>query len=175
MQYIDINDINMGNWKIYSKGKISKNKTIYYDNDRFMKIWHKDFIWKKNFMNALNKNFYDEISILISVITCDGDIIGYITKKVNDSKLIHDGRVIKDTENAKDVFYQSFLEKVCNKFDSTGLIHIDLTYPNIGILNNNYYIFDLESVVDITEIDQHMKCLSLCPLKYQKYIINKFH
>ena len=51
--------------------------------------------------------------------------------------------------------YNSFLLKLCDLYDTTKLIHVDITKNNIGLYNNEYYIFDLESVIDENNINNN--------------------
>lgn len=48
--------------------------------------------------------------------------------------------------------YFLFLDKLKEKFENLNLVYCDLTYGNIGILDNEFYIIDLESVVSFEKL-----------------------
>ncbi len=160
---VNIYDINFDEWNIYEIKKGPHANRIIYINktqNKFMKIWEEDYMWKKNFIYAYNKKYYDNISTLINIIIDKNDIVGYITQKLDI--------INSDYETNID----NLLIKLYNKILLNGLIHIDITKSNVGKYENNYYLFDLEPVILIDEIDKYYNCLKYCPDNYYKNCIN---
>lgn len=177
---LNIKDVLFEDWIIYEKKKGNKmERTIYYNkkNQLFMKIWNDDYIWKNNFINAYKCNYYDNISFLEKIIVNDkGDTLGYINKELKPHNLKIQINSLKNQnilcDNSDNDNYIFFLNKIKKKAEDLKLVHIDITPYNIGILDNKIYIFDLESVVILKELNNMDYWKNYNPQSYVNYIIN---
>lgn len=174
---ININDISFDEWQIFTERKgPNANRNIYYNekSQLFMKIWERNYIWKSNFIRAYKCNYYDNISLLDSIIVDNtGDILGYITKKMQPHNLKlkinqYGNKVLCDNS----VTFNFFLNKMKEKVKNLKLVHIDITPSNIGIMDNNIYTFDLEPIVTIDELNNIDYWNKFIPESYVNWIIN---
>ena len=53
-------------------------------------------------------------------------------------------------------------------------MHVDLTPNNIGIKDNEYYLYDLEDIVALPQLKNLDYWKLYCPETYVNYICNKY-
>ncbi len=131
--------------RIDEKG-INHGRSIYFDeqNSLYYKIFHKDYIRRTNFEMAIKKNFFDGmIPALVSLITDDGMIVGYVSKA---------GKVLSDNEFDEHLVPDNLKVKMIQRIKETGLFFYDLVPSNIIRLDDGQLsLIDLESVYEIKD------------------------
>ncbi|MCX5921920.1 MAG: hypothetical protein NTX86_01170 [Candidatus Dependentiae bacterium] len=168
----------------YSKMKcVQKNqkRKVYYDkeNNVYVKVWKKDYRFKSYFLMGVKQGFYKDIAPLHCVIfDKEGICRGYITYAVDGYKkqnnLLKDCHgTIKSLKHQNDAF-KRFLDSLQATVARTGLAYYDLVAGNISYDGNNYFLIDLESVLDKTGCRNNTfnfhTCMSYNPPEYIEFV-----
>lgn len=161
---------------------LSKDSKFYY------KIWNPQFVFVNNFINALIKDFFDDISPLIGIIVdYSGEFRGYITeakKNINPLELFVSDHghyfEIKEIQFQNNLKYIKLFNKLIEKSIITNFIYADLHLDNLVQDENQFYIIDLDSVLDIQDfqLNDLKNPLYTCPNDYFKIVsslIMNFH
>lgn len=124
--------------------KKKRERFVVKNNDKFYKIWVKNWTQGNITKNAIDTGYYNNInsSALDSLIYDNSGQRGYITK----SGICLDNKGWKYLNNQttfdqRKIFMLSLLE---NSFISKG-IYVDLSPSNIVLLNNSISLIDLDS------------------------------
>lgn len=148
---------------IFTKSKINFNRHVYFDAARrqYYKIWDKEYVFCPYFLNAIKKNFYLDIAPLKCVIFDKQDFCrGYITTALNDYRkdenyLKAAGIKLMPLSCQNDAF-RVFLEKLKKRVSDTGLIYYDLTRENVSFDGHDYFLVDLEPVLDMASCKKNV-------------------
>ena len=195
INFLQLEDLDLGTSTV-ERTHGNPVRTVYRDesNQRFIKIWDADYEWAPFFQRACEKNFYEGITSLSHIIlNKQGDYVGYITRATTGAvaslKTAEDkGKTIILDAPEQNKNYQLFFNKILKKINETGLFFLDLTISNIGVVENNYYLFDLEAVFSWrdpvgnfseahdspTSVTSVKKYLDFCPRDYASFIYNKY-
>lgn len=162
------------NIKVY----LDKSKNIYY------KIWNSNYYFAQTFSEAFKSGFYDDISSL-KIIIIDNvlNIRGYGTEqknKIQTYELVTIDRnsffEIREIQFQKNKKYIRLFSNLIQKIKKTGYVYLDLHLDNLAQDENNFYIIDLESIVQIKNLIEQISPLSkvmFCsPKDYIKIIQN---
>lgn len=132
------------------------NRTVYYDpiHKLYIKIWPRNYALSEYFINAVKKYFYKEITPLMAIFfDKEGHCRGYITQALDsykvDSSFIQVSNERIAVLSSQSDSYKKFFEALKERVLMTGLIYYDLTPANIGYDGTNYFLVDLEPVLDI--------------------------
>lgn len=146
-----LSDIDTTNFKIVKdhRNKGIHSRVLYFDpeTEKFIKIWGRDFMYKKYFEHVCNTymEFFSDISLLEEVIKDDkGTILGYVMprgisvglKSVDDGKL------------------NDLVVRLTNKCKKFNIVYLDLTIANIIQKDGVYYIVDLEETVSVNHLKE---------------------
>lgn len=134
----------------------SSARTVYYDSDDkvYIKIWPKKYFFSSYFIDALKKNFYRDLAPLKCVIFDESGLCrGYISHALDDYKKEKNFIKITDKKIAhssvQNDAYRKFFRDLKKRVFITGLIYYDLTPNNVAYDGSDYFLVDLESVLDI--------------------------
>ncbi len=180
---IDLGKLNL----IHKLGNLQDKKgyrSVYKDTNclLYYKIWSKDYWLAKNFIGAFKSGFYDGLTSLTALIYDNtGRCRGYVSQagesvfsSCSNMVIIIEPNsgfpIIAPFVNQKDKAYRRFYTLLCERIIATGYAYIDFSPSNTIILNGDYKLIDLESVMLISSVDQSFfACLSY-PSDYKNFI-----
>ncbi len=176
--FIEDLDINKMTY-IKSAGRGPSGRTVYFDksNNVYVKIWGISYFCTSFFLKALRKKFYDELAPLKCIlIDREYNCRGYVTHSLKNYplNLIGDSKIGIASAKYQNESYSDFLQLLQKRTQETGIIYYDLTMSNIACNGTDYFLIDLESVIDIP-IKKELRAmfnraLKYNPIDYQSFI-----
>jgi len=149
----NISDFNFDSYKkvkdkynrIDAKG-VNQGRAVYFDskNNRYIKIFHKDYCRRQNFIDALAARFFDELApALIGLIYDDNEIVGYVSKA---------GRILSNSEYDFQLIPKEMVLKLEHEIKRTGMFFYDFVPINMVIVDGQVSLIDLESVYKLEDL-----------------------
>lgn len=142
---MDIKDINVNSLVIDSdkEGNGIYSRCIYKDSSgNFVKIWHDDFFYRQHFEESYSIGFFDDLSVIIDVIT-DGDkLLGYVTK--GGSPVCWD--------NMDGHKYRDIRDRLIKASKLHNVFYLDFMPKNVVDIDGRYYLIDLEPSVSFNKL-----------------------
>lgn len=178
----DISKINstwIGDFSIIS---VSKNPYFRYSikNNKYVyKIFYEtelNYNIIQTFTRAKDRGFFDDITIIDKFIKYNNEIIGYVyplceivSSKFKMKRTINKMTNLFDQPEKFKILYR----KLCDKIKETKIAYTDLYPSNIVKYQDNYYLIDLDSLIDLRDTsvkEFHNKYGGSTPDFYSKFI-----
>lgn len=161
----------------YLRYSIKDDKYVYkIFCDNQMEEQFKKYNIIQTFNNAIERDFYKDISLIHNLIEYNNQYIGYVYPICNE---VYNKFKMKRTVNRMTTLFDQpepfkiLYKKLCKKIKSTKIAYTDLFPTNIVMKDNQYYLIDLDSLIkleDTTVKEFHKRYGGSLPEFYIKFI-----
>lgn len=164
------------------------SRKVYYDdkNNLFIKIWSEDYPESRNFQQALMNHYYDDLAPLAGIVFDSNSMCrGYATYGLHQNPTLfycnnRYGYLCLETAEKQSSGYQIFYKKLLERSLTTGFYHIDLVPSNLAQDDEQYYLIDLEPLLQVdelkkikeTSLSRWLHLVEHLPLDYAFFILS---
>ncbi len=155
-----LNSITFDQLRLVSE-KLSRNVYTNHDQSLYYKVWDTKYRRAKQFEDALNAGFFEDIAPIVTVIYDEKDRCrGYVTvggipffsSTTQLTVKITKNQYVLPIEEQTDTNYIEFYETLLENTIKSKYAFIDVSPTNVIVIDSHYYLIDLESVEPLSNL-----------------------